>query len=467
MNYRQKIHFIGIGGSGMSGIAEVLLNLGHRVSGSDLKSSELIKRLKKNGAKIVIGHKREHVPDQTDIVVVSNAVPDTNPEIIEARERGIPVIPRALILNDLMRLKQGVAIAGTHGKTTTTSMLAWILAQAGLDPTMVIGGVLNNFEQGARMGAGDYFVVEACEAYSSFLHLTPNAVAVTNIDDDHLENYGSRAALDEAFVDFINRVPFWGVAVLNHDDPGIKEILPRIIGRLVTFGFGSGAELRVQDLVVASLAQHFMVIKKRRRLGRIKLNLPGRFNVLNAMAAIGLALELGVEFSVIQEALASFTGVKRRFERKGEWNNVMIIDDYAHHPTELEATLTAAKTLNPSRVVAVFQPHLYSRTQRLYKEFARALCLADEVYLADLYPARERPVPGVSAQLLADQLDLEGQPAAAGPLPWEQLIKPLRDGLRPGDLLVTLGAGDIWKCGEKILSLQKKVVAKKTKRKRG
>lgn len=460
MNHKQKIHFVGIGGSGMSGIAEVLLNLGYRVSGSDLKASEITQHLKKMGAKIMIGHCREQLPESADIVVVSNAVPDTNPEIIEARERGIPVIPRALILNDLMRLKQGVAIAGTHGKTTTTSMVAWILSKGGLDPTMVIGGILNNFAQGARMGKGDYFVVEACEAYSSFLHLTPNTVAVTNVDDDHLENYGSRAALDEAFVDFINRVPFWGVAVLNLDDPGLRALLPRIVGRVVTYGFNPQAEIRAQDVVVTAMTQHFMVVRKKRRLGRIKLNLPGRYNVQNALAAIGLGLELGVPFNVIQEALSEFTGVKRRFERKGEFHGALIVDDYAHHPTELEATLQAARSLEPGRLLAVFQPHLFSRTQRLYKEFARALSLADMVFLADVYPARERPIPAVSAQLIADQLALDGHAVEAGPMPLANLAEPLKRLLQPGDMLLTIGAGDVWKLGVELLKGKRKKTRK-------
>ncbi len=456
MKHQQKIHFVGIGGSGMSGIAEVLLNLGYRVTGSDLKPSDITQRLKRQGAKVMIGHRSDQLPEGTDIVVVSNAVPDTNPEIIEARERGVPVIPRALILNDLMRLKQGVAIAGTHGKTTTTSMVAWILSKAGLDPTMVIGGILNNFAQGARMGKGDYFVVEACEAYSSFLHLTPNAVAVTNVDDDHLENYGSRAALDEAFVNFINRVPFWGVAVINADDPGLQALLPRLVGRVVTYGFAAEAELRGRDVVVSAMNQHFMVVRKNRRLGRIKLNLPGRFNVQNALAAIGLSLELNVPFAVIQEALAEFTGVQRRFERKGDYHGAQIVDDYAHHPTELEATLQAARSLEPARLIAVFQPHLFSRTQRLYKAFARALNLADLVFLADIYPAREQPIPAVSAQLVADQLALDGHTVQAGPMPWAELVDPIKKILQPGDMLITLGAGDIWKLGRELLKNKRK-----------
>ncbi len=452
MRQRQKIHFVGIGGAGMSGIAEVLLNLGHRISGSDLKASEITRRLKRLGARIYIGHRSEYLSESLDIVVVSNAVPDTNPEIRAAREKKIPVIPRARMLNDIMRLKQGIAIAGTHGKTTTASMLAWILAQAGLDPTLVIGGVLNNIQRGACMGQGEFFVVEACEAYSAFLHLFPAAVGITNIDDDHLENYGSRAALDEAFISFINRVPFWGVAVLNHADPGLRAIRSRIMCRVLTYGLGPEAELRAEGLVAAEYSQSFMVLRRHKRLGRIQLNLPGRFNVLNSLAAVGLALELGVAFNTIARALESFTGVKRRQEYKGHFNQAQVLDDYAHHPTEVAETLKAARALNPGRLIVVFQPHLFSRTRRLYREFAQALLLADIVFLADIYPARERPIPGVSSQLIADQMRIEGSPVSVGPLSLARLLPKIRRELKPGDLLLTMGAGDVWKLGEQLMA---------------
>lgn len=466
MRTRQTIHFVGIGGAGMSGIAEVLLNLGYRVSGSDLKASDATRRLARLGARVRVGHRAENLPESVDLVVVSNAVPDTNVELVAARDRRLTVMPRARVLNDLMRLKQGLAIAGTHGKTTTTSMVAWILAQAGWDPTLVIGGILNNLGQGARRGRGEYFVVEACEAFSSFLHLFPVAVAVTNVDDDHLENYGSRAALDEAFLMFINRVPFWGFAVLNADDPGIRALLPRVTSRKITFGFGPDAELRAEALVVEQQRQSFMAVRHGRRLGRIQLNQPGRFNVANALAATGMALELGIPFEKIQSALAGFTGVKRRFERVGDVCGARVVDDYAHHPTEVAATLTAARSLNPGRLLAVFQPHLFSRTQRLYKEFARALLLADRVYLADIYPARERPLPGVTAQLIADQLRLEGRPADAGPTNLAGLQKKLQADLRPGDLLVTLGAGDVWQLGRALVAAKKKAAPRRTRRKK-
>jgi UDP-N-acetylmuramate--alanine ligase len=465
MKNRHHIHFIGIGGSGMSGIAEVLLNLGHRVTGSDLRASDATRRLRRLGAKVMIGHQAGNLPENTDVVVVSNAVPDTNPEILAAREREMPIIPRAQMLNDLMRLKQGVAIAGSHGKTTTTSMVAWILAQAGLDPTMVIGGVLNNIHRGARMGGGKYFVVEACEAFSSFLHLTPAAAIVTNIDDDHLDNYGgSKAALDDAFVTFINRVPFWGFAVLNLDDPGVRSVLPRVVPRVVTYGFDPGAEIRAAAPVMAELRQSVAVLRKHKTLGRLDLRLPGRFNVSNALAATAMCLELGVPFKTIQKAMAGFRGVKRRFEPKGEYRQALVVDDYGHHPTEVAATLTAARDLKPGRLVVLFQPHLFSRTQRLYKEFARALLLADEIYVADIYPARERPIAGVSSQLIVDQLSLEGHPAAGGPLPLAAMLPRLRRDLRPGDLFLTIGAGDVWKLGEQLV--KQKIGSRKRKTKR-
>lgn len=456
MRTRQSIHFVGIGGAGMSGIAEVLLNLGYRVSGSDLKASDATRRLQRLGAAVRIGHRADNLPEHVDLVVVSNAVPDTNVELVAARDRRLAVMPRAQVLNDLMRLKQGLAIAGTHGKTTTTSMLAWILARAGWDPTLVIGGVLNNLKQGARRGRGDYFVVEACEAFASFLHLFPVAVAVTNVDDDHLENYGSRSALDEAFLAFINRVPFWGFAVLNADDPGIRALLPRVTSRKIMFGFGPEAEVRAEALVVEQRRQSFLLVRRGRRLGRVQLNQPGRFNVSNALAAAAMALELGIPFAAIQSALAGFTGVRRRFERVGEVQGALVVDDYAHHPTEVAATLAAARSLNPGRLLAVFQPHLFSRTQRLYREFARVLLLADRVYLADIYPARERPLPGVTAQLIADQLRLEGRPADAGPASLAVLQKKLKADLRQGDLLVTLGAGDVWQLGRALVASKKR-----------
>lgn len=463
--YCRHVHFVGIGGAGMSGIAEVLLTLDYAVSGSDLKASEATKRLARLGARIAVGHKASNVPEDTDVVVVSNAVPDTNPEILLARERELPVIPRAQMLNDLMRLKQGIAVAGTHGKTTTTSMLAWILTQAGMDPTLVIGGVLNNFQRNARLGKGEYFVVEACEAYSSFLHLSPAAVAVTNIDDDHLDNYGSRAALEEAFVTFINRVPFWGFAVLNADDPGVRAAMPRVMPRIVTYGFEPGAELRASAPVAAGFLQSALVTRKNKALGRLQLRLPGLFNLSNALAATGLALELGVPFPVIQKALASFTGVRRRFEHKGDYRGARIVDDYGHHPTEVAATLSAARSLQPGRLVVLFQPHLFSRTQRLYKEFARALVTADAVYLADIYPARERPLPGVTSQLIADQLALEGRPAAGGPLPLAECLSLLKRDLQAGDLFITMGAGDVWKAGEQLAAAGRKRPAGKAGRK--
>jgi len=464
MKNRQHIHFVGIGGSGMSGIAEVLLNLGHCVTGSDMKESDATRRLKRLGAQVVIGHDGANLPVDTDVVVVSNAVPDTNPEILAAREREIPLFPRAQMLNDLMRLKQGVAIAGTHGKTTTTSMVAWILAQAGMDPTLVIGGILNNIQRGARMGQGKYFVVEACEAYSSFLHLTPAAVGVTNIDDDHLDNYGgSRAALEDAFVTFINRVPFWGFAVLNVDDPGVKSVLPRIVPRVISYGFSEGAELRAQAPLVEDLRQTVAVTRRGKNLGKLDLRLPGAFNVSNALAATAVCLELGVPFKTIHAALAEFRGVKRRFEYKGEYNQALVVDDYGHHPTEVTATLTAARGLNPGRLVVLFQPHLFSRTQRLYKEFARALMIADQIYVADIYPAREKPMPGVTSQLIADQLTIEGHTTASEPLPAAELLPKLLHDLRPGDLFLTMGAGDVWKIGEALAAEGKK--RKQSKRK--
>ena len=455
MRVKKHIHFIGIGGAGMSGIAEVLLNLGHVVTGSDLRSTETVRRLQRLGAQIMIGHRPRHVLPGTEVVVVSNAVPDTNPEIRQARQRGLPVLPRTRMLNDLMRLKQGLAVAGTHGKTTTTSMVAWILAQAGLDPTLVVGGTLNNIRRNARKGRGEYFVVEACEAFGSFLQLAPAVAAVTNLDDDHMEFYETRAALEDAFVEFINRVPFWGFVAINADDPGLAGIRDRLTPRQVTFGFGAGADLRATEPVASALTQHFLLSRGGRTLGRVCLSLPGRYNVINALAAATVALELRVPFRTVQQALGSFRGVRRRFERKGEVRGALVVDDYGHHPTEVAAVLTAARELRPRRVMVVFQPHLYSRTQRLYREFARALALADVVVVADVYPARERPLPGVSSQLIVDQLGIERHPHVIGPLPLSRVTTRLRREVRPGDVVVTLGAGDVWKVAENLLKTAK------------
>ena len=402
-----KLHFVGIGGSGMSGIAEVLLNLGYPISGSDRKKSEITARLEKLGATIFEGHQASHVGD-AEGVVVSNAVPETNPELLEARRKKIPVIPRAQMLNELMRLKYGVCIAGTHGKTTTTSMAGLVLKEGGLDPTIVIGGVLDSVGSNTLLGKGDYFVVEACEAFASFLQLSPAVCVVTNIDNDHLDHYQNMDNLRDAFVRFINRLPFYGFALVCGDDPEIQNILPRLVRRYVTYGFGERNDLRAVVNKSEGLTTTFSLYKNEACLGAVTVNMPGKHNILNAAAAVGVGLELGIPFEACARGLAAFTGVRRRFQVKGEAGGVTVVDDYAHHPTELDATLKAArdalKGRAGGRLIVAFQPHLFTRTQLLYREFALALEQADEVYLCGIYPARETPIPGVTSELISDLL---------------------------------------------------------------
>jgi UDP-N-acetylmuramate--alanine ligase len=460
-NKVMKLHFVGIGGSGMSGIAEVLLTLGYPVSGSDKADSDAVKRLKALGAKIAVGHSAANVGD-AEGVVISNAVPETNPEVLEARRRKIPVIPRAQMLNELMRLKYGVCIAGTHGKTTTTSMTALVLDEGGLDPTIVIGGVLDAIGgSGARLGKGDYFVVEACEAYASFLSLSPAVAVVTNIDNDHLDHYQNMDNLRDAFVRFINRLPFYGFALVCGDDAEIQGILGRVVRRVVTYGFGDKNDLVIRIKSSGPQGSAFQLVRKGQILGEASVSLPGKHNVLNAAAAIGVGLELGIPWEKAVAGLHRFTGVRRRFQTKGEAHGIRVVDDYAHHPTELRAAIQAAREslAGKGRLVVAFQPHLYTRTQLLYTDFAKALEGADEVFLAGIYAARETPIPGVSSQLIADLLHAAGKPvtyqAELG-----DLTPKVLNSLRDGDLFLTAGAGSIDKLGDEVLaSLKKESVA--------
>jgi UDP-N-acetylmuramate--alanine ligase len=457
-----KLHFVGIGGSGMSGIAEVLLNLGYPISGSDRKKSDITLRLERLGAVIFEGHQASNVGD-AEGVVVSNAVPETNPELLEARRRKIPVIPRAQMLNELMRLKYGVCIAGTHGKTTTTSMAGLVLKEGGLDPTIVIGGVLDSVGSNTLLGKGDYFVVEACEAFASFLQLSPAVCVVTNIDNDHLDHYQNMDNLRDAFVRFINRLPFYGFALVCGDDPEIQNILPRLVRRYVTYGFGERNDLRAVVNKSEGLTTTFSLYKSDSCLGALTVNMPGRHNILNAAAAVGVGLELGISFEACARGLAAFTGVRRRFQVKGEAGGVTVVDDYAHHPTELDATLKASRDAlkgKKGRLVVAFQPHLFTRTQLLYKEFASALEQADEVYLCGIYPSRETPIPGVSSELIADLLKEKNKAKALPPVTYEferdALLPKIMASLRPGDLFLTAGAGTIDGLGDRILLELKK-----------
>jgi UDP-N-acetylmuramate--alanine ligase len=457
-NKVMKLHFVGIGGSGMSGIAEVLLTLGYPVSGSDKADSEAVRRLKGLGATISVGHSAANVGD-AEGVVISNAVPETNPEVLEARRRKIPVIPRAQMLNELMRLKYGVCIAGTHGKTTTTSMTALVLDEGGLDPTIVIGGVLDAIGgSGARLGKGDYFVVEACEAYASFLQLAPAVAVVTNIDNDHLDHYQNMDNLRDAFVRFINRLPFYGFALVCGDDEEIQGILGRVVRRVVTYGFGEKNDLIIRIKSSGPQGSSFQLVRKGQVLGEAGVSIPGKHNVLNAAAAIGVGLELGIPWDKAMKGLARFTGVRRRFQTKGEAQGIRVVDDYAHHPTELRAALQAARESlgkQKGRLVVAFQPHLYSRTQLLYNDFAKALEGADEIFLAGIYGARETPIPGVSSQLIADLLHSAGKKVTYASELGDLTPKVLAS-LGQGDLFLTAGAGTIDKLGDAVLAELKK-----------
>lgn len=457
LNRIKKFHFVGIGGSGMSGIAEVLLNLGYQVSGSDLKDSEATQRLASLGARIFLGHDAANIAG-SEVVVVSNAVLATNPEIAEAQRLKVPVIPRAEMLNELMRLKYGVCISGSHGKTTTTSMTGLILKQAGLDPTIVIGGVLGALGSNARLGKGDYFVVEADEAFGSFLRLSPSVAVVTNIDNDHLDFYGNMDSLKQAFVQFINKLPFYGFALLCGDDPGVVSVMPSLTRRYVTYGFGPENDLRAVDVLAKELESSFSVVRHNDILGRVAIRAPGRHNILNALAAIGTGLELGIPFADTAEALKTFTGAQRRFEIKGKEGGVTVVDDYAHHPTEVAATLAAARGAlqGKGRVVAAFQPHLFSRTQALYREFAESLSLADEIFLCDIFPARETPIPGVTTQLIVDSMPA----GAAGRVTYkaqrDELLPEIVKSLKPGDMFLAVGAGNINQLCGKVLEALKR-----------
>lgn len=445
----QHIHFVGIGGSGMSGIAEVLLNLGYKVSGSDLKETPVTQRLGKLGARIAIGHAAPNIAG-AHVIVTSTAVASQNPEVVAARAQGIPIIPRIEMLAEIARLKYTIAIAGTHGKTTTTSMVAAVLQAGGLDPSVVVGGRLKHLESGARLGKGDYLVAEADESDGSFLKLSPALAVITNIDNDHLDYYGSLEKIADAFVQYAGRVPFYGAVIACYDDPMLRANLPRMTRRVVTYGFDAQAQYRAQDWTNDDGISRFTAAGPQGVLGNIELHVPGKHNVLNALAALAIGLELELPFSSIAAGLASFDGVGRRLEIKGETNGTTVIDDYGHHPTEVKATLSALRARYPKRrIVALFQPHRYSRTQALWNDFAQSFSDADQVLLMDIYPAGEEPIEGVTSNLIL--APLQARHAAAQAVPHPLTAEKLRSFLKPNDVLLTLGAGDVWKYGEQLI----------------
>src|SRR5512136_2433027 len=447
----EKIHFVGIGGIGMSGIAEVLLNLGYKVSGSDLRQSDTTERLASLGGEIHIGHARENLVD-VDVVVISSAVRPDNPEVVEARSQMIPVIPRAEMLAELMRMKYGIAIAGTHGKTTTTSMVATVLTHGGIDPTIVIGGKLNTLGSNAKLGQGKFLVAEADESDGSFLKLSPTIAVVTNIDADHLDFYSGIEEIKDIFVDFINKVPFYGLAVLCLDDRNVAAVIPRIKKRFVTYGLSSQADIRATHVTLAGNTTSFVAHYKGYRMGEITFPMPGAHNVLNALACITVAMELDVPFPLIQEGFARFGGVGRRFQVKGEADDIMVVDDYGHHPAEIRATLSAAKTGWPERrLVVAFQPHRYTRTKELFDEFVTAFYDADLLVVTDIYAASEQPIEGVTAEALAEAIRRHGQKDVTFIADREAIPEYLAGIARSGDILMTLGAGNIWQTGEALL----------------
>ena len=441
-----KIHFVGIGGIGMSGIAEVLLNLGYRISGSDVKASAVTRRLDSLGVRIGIGHAAEHVSD-ADVVVYSSAVRPDNPEVVIARTHKIPVIPRAEMLAELMRLKYSIAVAGAHGKTTTTSLVATLLAQAGFDPTIVVGGRLLAMGTNAKLGRGDHLVAEADESDGSFLQLYPTLAVITNIDAEHLDHYANLDAICDAFVQFANKVPFYGADIVCIDDPIVQSVLPRLHKRVLTYGMAenAAADRQITGRVVERTTEgtRFEVAAAGVLLGEVRLRMPGDHNVLNALAAITIGRELDIPFPTIAKALEEFLGVARRFEIRAVEHDVVFVDDYGHHPTEIAATLRAAKRNHGRRLVVVFQPHRYSRTKFLLNEFGRAFGDADVLFLADIYPASEDPIPGIDSNLLARTIREHGHRNVEYVHDKEQLTDAVASSIQAGDLVLTLGAGDV------------------------
>jgi UDP-N-acetylmuramate--alanine ligase len=440
-----RIHFVGIGGAGMSGIAEILLEYKLEVSGCDQASSEVTERLRRLGAGVHEGHSASHL-DEIELVVISSAVADANPEVQEARRRGIPVVRRAEMLGELMRLKYGIAVAGTHGKTTTTSLVGTVLTEAALDPTVIVGGRLRLSGTGARLGRSQYLVAEADEFDRSFLRLTPVIAVVTTIDRDHLDTYRNLEEIEDAFVNFASRVPFFGRVIVCLDDPQVRHILPRIADRrIVTYGLSPQAELSAVDIEARSWGSRFAVRSLRGGLlGEIEMPMPGRHNVANALAAVGVGLTLRIGWDEIAGAIAGFKGVHRRFEPMGSWRGAAVVDDYAHHPTEVAATLDAARQTFPkARVHAVFQPHLFSRTRDLADDFGNALLGADRAVVTGIYPSREAPLPGVTGDIVVEAARKSGHRNVVYCPDWHDVPPVLAAEIAPGDVVLTLGAGDI------------------------
>ena len=446
----KKIHFVGIGGIGMSGIAEFLHNQGFTISGSDLNRTEVTEHLISKGITIHEGHNPDLVNDM-DVVVKSSAVTNDNPEISAALAKNIPVIRRAEMLAEIMRMSYGIAIAGTHGKTTTTSLVGLVLKVAQLDPTVIVGGKVKNFGSNNVMGAGKFIVVEADEYDRSFLSLTPIIAGITNIEADHLDCYENLDDIKRAFTGYANTVPFFGCIVACIDDHGVQSIIPFLNKRIITYGISEQANLRAENIVMRDFTSEFEVIFNSQIMGKINLNIPGYHNIQNALQAIAIAIELDIDFSVIKKALDSFTGVYRRFELKGETNDILVYDDYAHHPTEIIATLKGIRESTSRRTIAIFQPHLFTRTRDFYQDFGSSFFASDILIVTPIYPAREKPLPGITSEMITKAAIQAGHQNVTCIYKNEDIVPYLRSVIKDGDLIITLGAGDIYKYGENLL----------------
>jgi len=446
----KNIHFVGIGGIGMSGIAEVLFNMGYCVSGSDLTETELTKRLASLGVGISYGHSLSNIGD-ADVVVTSTAVREDNPEVLTAHERHIPVIPRAEMLAELLKMKFSIAVSGSHGKTTTTSMVATILAHGGLDPTMVIGGKLASIGSNARLGNGEYIVAEADESDGSFLRLSPTISVITNIDLEHLDYYRNIEEIKEAFLQFANIVPFYGSTILCLDDDNVKDILPKIKRRIITYGLSDQADYQARNISFEGSSTNFALYFKGDFMEDFSLNVPGMFNVYNSMAAVAAARELDMDFPKIREGLKSYVGVHRRLEIKGEADGIIVVDDYGHHPTEIRATLAAARQVWNKRIIVIFQPHRYTRTKALFDEFLTAFSDADVLILTDIYSAGENEIEGVHSSKLYEGIQSCGHRNVTYIPDFYRIVDHLMATAEHSDAIITLGAGDVWKVGEEFL----------------